>query len=585
MYTEYNSQNIMEKPDDFEKDERTRINKFFGVVWKFLLVIIILILLFLSLMKFGVISLNSSIAPDAIILNQNEIGIKKGSGYQLVSTVLPENANNKQVVYSSSDPSIASVNEISGYVIGLKEGSAVITVKTLINDKTSECIVNVGDKNVLASRIILNEKYISLAVGYTHNLTYRVSPSNATEINLKFESSDKSVATVSNKGVIKGIKEGSAIITASSSNGLVKDTTYVTVYKKGTTTVNKGESIKTDNYPKSIDIKEENINLSIGTTSQLIAEVAPDNTNKSISWSSSNSNVLTIDENGLITARGIGTATIVAKTINNLTDSCVVTVGNYSLNLKSILITTDYTVLPVNANKQLVVAFNPSNATNKGLTWSSSNSNVASVDSSGNIKAISPGSAIITAKANDGGYTDTVTVEVVSYDNLVEEKTIAFPSSNYPLGVNQTITLNPIITPSNTTFKSVEFVSSNPSIATVDENGVVKGINEGSATITAITKRNKIKASVVVNVKFIPSTGVSLNSTNVILNLNETFTLVPNVTPSDASNKMVTYKSDSSSVATVDSNGIITARGKGMTTITVIPNGGGNPSTCIVKVS
>ena len=583
MFTEYNSQNVYENPVSNEKQEKP--NRFFSFLWKILLVIIVLVLLFLVLIKTGVISLTSSIAPEAIILNTNEVGIKKGKTYQLVSTILPDNANNKQVVWTSSDPDIVSVNEVSGYIEGLKEGTAVITVRTLINDKTSECIVNVTDRNILVNDINVNEKYVSLAVGYTQSLTYQTSPSNATELNLKFSSSDSSVATVSANGIVTGVKEGSAIITVSSANGAVRDTSYVTVYKTGTSTVSDGESIRTETYPESINILSESANLSVGTTSQLIAEVSPSNTNQSISWSSSNSNVVTVDSNGLLTAKGVGTATIVAKTINNITDTCQVTVGNYSLNLRSILITTDYSVLPIGSKKQLVVAFNPSNATNKTVTWSSNNASVATVDSSGNVKAISPGSAIITARSSDGGYTDTAIIEVVNYDNLVEEKTLSFASSSYSIGVNQTVTLNPIITPSNATFKAVEFQSSNASIATVDENGVVRGIAPGTATITATTKRNGIKASVSVTVRTIASTSVSLNSTKVSINRGDTFSLIATVNPSNATNQTVTFKSDNPSIATIDSNGIITGISSGTATITVTPNGGGTSSTCLVTIN
>ncbi|MBQ8472369.1 MAG: Ig domain-containing protein [Bacilli bacterium] len=587
MYTEYNSQNVYQNNENnynnYSNDQE-KPNRFLTFLWKILLVIIILIVVFLLLIKFGVISLASDVVPDVVILSKNEIGIKKGKSYQLEATVLPEEATNKQVIWTSSDPSIVEVNEVSGYVKGLKVGTAIVTVKTLINDKISECIVNVSDKNVLVTNINVNEKYINLGVGYRHNLTYRTIPTNATELSLNFSSSDSSVATVSDNGVITGIKEGSAIITVASNNGLVKDTTYVTVYKKGASNVVNGESIKTTNYPSSINISDESINLKLGTTSQLIATVSPSDANQEISWSSSNSNVAVVDSNGLITARGAGTATIIGRTVNNLMDTCVVTVGNYSLTLKGISVTTDYTVLPINTTKQLVVAFNPSNATNKTVTWSSSNSKVATVDSSGNVKAVGAGSTIITAKSNDGGYTDTVSVEVVDYANLVEEKTLSFTNSTYSIGVNQTVSLEPVITPSNATFKSVGFVSSDPTIAVVDENGVVTGKKEGKVTITATTKRNNIKASVVVNVKVIPSTGVSLNSTNVTISLNDTYTLIANVKPSNATNKTVKFKSDNSNVAKVDNNGIITAVGKGTTTITVTPNGGGNPSTCMVVV-
>ena len=585
MYTEYNSNNISGNygsPDDYKKP---KTNKFFGIVWKVLLVIIILIIGFMLLIQFGVISFSSSIMPDAILLNQNEVGIKKGKSYQLVSTVLPENSNNKQVIWTSSDPKIVKVNETTGYITGVKEGTAIITVKTLINDISTDCVVNVTGKDVLISGISFYQKNINIAVGYTHTLSYAVNPKNAAGTNLTFSSSDPSVAIVNQDGIIKGLKEGNAIITVSARNGIVKDTTYVTVYKKGTTTVVNGSPITTTTYPKSIKLDNTTLNLKQGTTSQVIATISPSDANQSISWTSSNTRVATVDSNGLIRAVGIGTATIIARTVNDLTANVKVTVGDYSLNVKNIMITTNYIVLPVGISKQLAVAFTPANASNKTVTWSSSNPSVATVDNSGNVKAISPGSTIIKATSNDGGYTDTATIEVTSNKNEIDEKTIAFSESSYTVGVNGTISLTPIITPSNATFKSVRFTSSDSSIATVDENGVVKGIKEGTVNITAETYHNHLKATTTVIVKYIPVTSVMLNvSSEVTIKNGETTTIVATVLPSNASDKTVTYKSDNPSIATIDNNGIVTAKGVGRTTITITPKGGGNPATTIINV-
>ncbi len=588
MFTEYSTQNNNENNSKnyVSPDESSLGNKIFSIIWKILLVIIVLVVLFLGLIKFGVISLNSSIAPDVVLLNQNEIGIKKGSGYQLIYSVLPENSTNKQVVWESSDPSVAEVNEVSGYVTGKKEGTAIITVKTLINEKISECVVNVTNKNIIPTRINVNEKSVNLAVGYTNYLSYRMTPANSTELNVKFISSDPSVATVNSKGVVKAVKEGNAVISVIANNGTLKDTSYVTILKEGSETTVEGQSVKTESYPKAVSLNEENVNLSIGTTSQLIANVSPDNTNKSISWTSSDSRVVSVDKNGLLTAKGVGTATVVAKTINNRTAVCKVTVGNYSLNLRKVMITTDYSVLPIGNVKQLIVAFTPSNATDRSIVWSSSNPAVAAVDQSGNVKAVAPGSAVITAQSATTSYKDTAQIEVVNYSsNVIEETGLAFPESNYQIGINKTVTLRPIFTPTNTNFKMLEFTSSNPSVAQVDENGVITGVATGTATITATTKRNRVQASVVVNVKIIEAKGVSLNSTNVKLNPNETFSLVANVSPNDATDQTVTFKSEDPSIASVNSSGIITGIRSGVTTITVTPNGGGSPSTCIVNVN
>lgn len=584
MYTEYNSNNVS-NVNNFNQanDYDEKPNKFLSVLWKILLVIIILIIGFLLLIKFKVLSFTSSVMPNAIVLNQNEIGIKKGKGYQLVSTVLPENAENKQVVWESSDPKIVSVNSVTGYITGVKEGSATITVKTLINDISTDCIVNVSGKNILVSKIVLNEKRISLAVGYTHSLTYQITPKNATENDLIFTSSDSSVATVNQSGVIQGLKEGNAIITVSSSNGLAKDTTYVSVYKKGASTVVDGEPIKTDNYPKSLTVSPQSLNLKLGGSSQLIASVLPEKSNNQISWSSTNSRVATVDSNGLVSAVGMGSATIIARTINDITYNINVLVGNYSKELRSILVTTNYITLAVSNSKQLAVAFTPADASNKNVFWTSSNPSVATVDKYGVVKAISPGSTIIKATSEDGGYTDTATIEVINYNNIIEEKSIAFASSGYTVGIGSTKSLIPIITPSNATFKSVRFESSNPNIATVDENGVVRGLKEGTVSITATTNRNRLKATTTIIVKYINATSVKVNTTNVNLGKNETFTLVATVLPSDATNKKVSYSVSNSNIATIDANGIITGKNTGTATITITPSEG-NPATVLVNV-
>jgi len=582
MYTEYNSEKSYNNNENYVEEKP---NRFLGVVWKILLVVIVLIFLFLSLFQFGVISLNSSVSPEVILLNQNEIGIKKGSGYQLLATVLPEDASNKRVIWESSDPKVVSVNETTGYINGLKEGSAIVTVKTVINEIINECIVNVEGSNILVNNISVNEKYINLAVGYTHSLSYRILPKNATELSLKFISSDPSVATVNSKGIITGVKEGSAIITVSSGNGNISDTSYITVYKKGTSTTVGGESIATKNYPKSVALNEENLNLKVGSSSQLLATISPSNVNQSVSWSSSNTNVATVDENGLVVARGVGSAIIVAKTINGLTDSCKVVVGNYSVDLKGVRITTEYAVLPIGIKKQLVAVFEPSNATNKTVTWSSSNTSVATVDASGIVSTISPGTATITVTSSDGGYKAASVIEVINPTNTIEITGVEFSQSTYSVAIGGTISLNPIVYPTNATYKAVSFESSDPSVATVDENGIVKGIKKGTAKITVTTKRNNKKAVVTVNVNSVSVSGIELNATNINITKGNTYSLQANILPSLATNKKVTWSSSNTSIATVDSNGIVKGINSGTTTIVVTTEDGLKTATCVVTVN
>ena len=600
MYTDYespiynqnnqNNQNQEKEDENFYKSIREDNNyskprrNIFGILWKIILVILIFVLLFLVLIKFGVLSLTSSVLPELITLNQTEIGIKKGSGYQLVATVLPENASNKNVTYESSDPRIASVNEVTGYIEAHKDGQAIITAKTSVNQKSTTCIVNVGNVNILVSGISINDKDISLAAGYTYTLGYKVTPENATEINMNFSSSDSSIATVDKNGVIKGVKAGNAIITITSSNG-VSDTANVTVYKKGEETVVSGENVKTLNYTNSISLSEKELSLKIGSTGQLMAIITPKNANQKVTWSSSNSSVATVSDNGLVTAIGEGSATITAKTIDNKFASCTVKVGNYAIPTKRIYITTNYASIQKGYTKQLYVAFEPSDAVDRTIVWSSSNFLVATVDNNGVVKGIDVGTAEITAKTADGKFSSKATIDVQGVGKVVDIKSLSFAKSSYDVGVNSTRQLTPVYNPTNATYKSVSFTSSDPSIASVDNNGVVRGNKEGNVVITATSINEGITAKVNIVVKYIPSVSVSLNSTSVNLSVGETYSLISTVNPENASNKQVTYIASDPNIVSVTRSGIITGLSKGSTTITVTPNGGGSPSTCLVTVN
>ena len=574
--------NLYKDPD---KDERTIGNKFLSGVSKILLVIIVIITVFLSLIQFGVISLASKILPNAIILNQTEIGIKKGKRYQLVSDVFPANAESKQIVYESSDPSVATVNEVTGYIKALKNGTAIITARTVINDKKVECVVNVGDTNISASNLSLKEKQINLAAGYTSTLSYNISPKNATDIELNFTSSDSSIANVNKNGVITALKEGTAIITAATNNNMLVDQAYVTVYKTGTNTVVNGDIVETQSYPKSINIPSDK-SVSIGAELQLEADIEPKNAISELSYISSNQNVATVTNDGVVRALGVGDTDIIAKTVNGNTSVCHLSVGNYSVKLSKIRITTRYSFLQLGQKKKLYVSYEPTNASNPTIKWVSSNPSVVTVDNAGNIKAMGVGNAQITAESVEGTIlTDVIDIEVGGGSSVVDLKGLSVDRSTRDVYVGSTEQITPVFDPANATYKAVTYISSNPSVATVDSSGNVLGIREGQTTVNIKSNRSTASADVVINVKNNPATSVELNSTDVKLKVSETFTLNSTVKPSNASIKTVTYMSSNPSIATVDQLGIIRGLSSGTTTITVTPNGGGSPSTCLVTVN
>lgn len=163
-----------------------------------------------------------------------------------------------------------------------------------------------------------------------------------------------------------------------------------------------------------VTITPETASLKIGETKQLVAEVAPYNaTNKDIVWTSSNSSIATVSSTGLVTAKSTGTATITATTADGgYIDTCVVTVTSTVIPVTNVSLNFNNSSLDVGDRMRLVATVTPDNATNQNVTWTSSNTAVATVDSNGIVNAISAGTATITATTADGGRTATCSVKV-----------------------------------------------------------------------------------------------------------------------------------------------------------------------------
>ncbi len=164
-----------------------------------------------------------------------------------------------------------------------------------------------------------------------------------------------------------------------------------------------------------VSLDKTRLNLNVGVGATLTPTITPSNaTNQNVTWESSDTKVVTVD-NGLVTAVAEGTATITVTTADGgKTATCEVTVTQPAKTpVTSVTLDKTSLTLDVGGSDTLAVTVKPDNATNKAVTWSSSNENVATVDQNGNVKAVGAGTAIITAAASDGsGKTATCTVTV-----------------------------------------------------------------------------------------------------------------------------------------------------------------------------
>ena len=217
-----------------------------------------------------------------------------------------------------------------------------------------------------------------------------------------------------------------------------------------------------------------------------------------VQYLTSNNKVVTY-ANGVATAVGAGKATVTAIVTSKYEDgfvmeySTAVSVATPEIAVKTVSVSAKSATLGVKESLTISAKVSPSNATNKKITYKSSNTKVAKVSSSGKITAVKAGKATITATASNGKKA-TVSITVKN-----APKKVSFKSNKVTVKVKKTTTLK-VVLPSNTASNKLTFTSSNKKVATVSDKGVVKGIKKGTATITVKTYNGK-KATCKVTVK------------------------------------------------------------------------------------
>jgi len=243
-----------------------------------------------------------------------------------------------------------------------------------------------------------------------------------------------------------------------------------------------------------VEFEAATATMTTGSTLQLVANVLPENaTNKAVTWESDDEDLITVDENGLVTSYSTtGSAYIIVTTEDgNYTAECEVTVEEKPIDYVAVTgVTLDeeaITLIAAGETQTLTATVEPSDATDKSVIWTSSNPEVATVVN-GVVTAVANGEAIITVTTANGGYTDTcsVTVNIPTGAVTVPVTGVALDKDTLSLKVGNTAALTATVAPDNATNKAVTWASSNESVATV-ANGVVTAVAKGTATITVTT--------------------------------------------------------------------------------------------------
>ncbi len=235
-------------------------------------------------------------------------------------------------------------------------------------------------------------------------------------------------------------------------------------------------------------------------------------------------------------------------------------------------------------SETLTATVAPSNATNKAVSWKSSDASVASVDNSGKVTAVKAGSATITVTTTDGSKTATCSVTVTA--KTIEVNDVGLDKSEMEMVAGDSYQFTVTLKPDNASDKALSWSSSDENVATVDNSGKVTAISEGKVTITVKTSNPAQSASCDITVKAasIPVTGVNIDSWIINIGVNETAAIAYTIQPEDATNKDVTFSSDNTDVVAVDSEGTLVGVSSGSAKVTVTTDDGGFSSVCTVNV-
>lgn len=490
-------------------------------------------------------------------ITTTSVKLAVGKSKSLTWNVYPEDATNKSVKWKSSDTTVATVSA-SGVVTAKKAGSTVISVTTVDGAYTATCNFTVY---VPVTGVSTNKASYYLAKGNTFLLSPVISPSNATNKAVSWVSDNTSIVRVNASGQVTGVAKGIATVTCTTADGAYKASCKIRVYQ----------------VVEKVTLDVASVSFNVGKTKTLTPKFSPSTADfKTVTWTSSNKKVATVDADGVVKGISAGTVTITATSKDkNAKATCKVTVLQPATGVKLNKTSAYVRIGQVGVIKATVL---PSNATNQKVTWTSSDTKRATVSADGVVTGISQGYVTITAKTASGGYTASCKVLVVKSATGVK-----LDKASITINVGKSSTITPTVLPKDATIKTVYWTSSNYDVANVDSAGKVVAKAPGYAVITAKTKDGSYTAKTEVLV-IQPVTSVKLNKTSAYLNLNASMTLVPTVSPSDASIKSVTWSSSDPSIATVSSSGVVTGIKKGTVTITCKTTNGAKTATCKISV-
>ena len=351
-------------------------------------------------------------------------------------------------------------------------------------------------EEIPVSSVSISQPTAEMVEGETVQLKATVLPADATDKTVEWSSSKQSVATITDKGLVTAIAEGTSTITASA--GGKTATCQITVSKRVIEVT-------------SVTLNKEMLELVEGEEETLVATVMPDNaTDKTVEWSSSSPDIATVD-GGKVSGIKEGEAIITAKA-GEKTATCKVVVTKRFIAVESIELNKTKLELTEGDSDILVATVKPDDATDKTVTWVSSDESIVTVDDGGTVKAIKEGKASIAAKAGE----KKAVCEVIVNKKVIAVESITLDKTTITMLEDESTVLTATVKPDNATDKTISWSSSDTNVATVNE-GRVTSIKEGKTIITAKAGDKEATCEVTVNKRVIEVTSITLNYTDLSL--------------------------------------------------------------------
>ena len=369
-----------------------------------------------------------TVAVESVSLDKTEAVLKEKETVKLNATVLPENADNKNVHFTSDNDAVATVDD-NGLVTALSSGEAVITVITEDGKKTAKCKITVEKEIIQLKTITITNAPAELEKGAQVQLGIKYIPDNTTQSkSVEWKTSDASVAVVSSTGLVTAKKTGTVTITAVS---------------KADSSIQSKVTIKVLSHITDVTVTGPSGTLYTDTKYKFTAKITPDDTtdNKTVIWSVSDSNIAQIATDGTLIFKKAGTvdviATVKATSSNTVIKKLTVTGVKRVINVSSVALDKTTVNLKKGETVKLNATIAPADADNKEVTYTSSNSAVAKVDNTGLVTALSSGEAVITVTTKDGSKTASCKVTVAK-----ETEPLAITVTSKISGNDYTFTAN-----------------------------------------------------------------------------------------------------------------------------------------------